>query len=132
MARQIITQEWWTELRDRYDLYSSQLVIREASSGSRSAARKRLAALAGIPLLKLGPDVISFAQQLVEHGLLPAEAADDAVHIAAATMHGMEFLLTWNLRHIANAEVRRSVAEHCARLGLQPPTICTPEELTGR
>ena len=113
-------------------MYVSQMVIQEAGSGDPAAAQRRLGELAGIPLLGLTDEAQALARELVENGALPKQAVEDALHIALATVHGMDYLRTWNCRHIANARMREAVVSVCVMRGYEPPVICTPEELMGR
>ena len=131
-ARQEITWEWWQENRSGFELYVSQHVLREAGAGDTDAARRRLEIVDGFPRLELKPEVLALAHRLVESGPIPANAAEDALHISLATVHGMDYLLTWNCRHIANATIRNSVTEIANNEGYQCPVICTPGELLGR
>lgn len=127
-AHQQITREWW-QSRARFDLYISQLVLREASGGDVEAARLRLEALRGIPALALSSAAGALAQQLVRHGPLPDNAVADALHIGIATVNGMDYLVTWNCTQIANAALRQRIEAICRAGGYQPPILCTPEEL---
>lgn len=127
-AHQQITREWWQN-RTRFDLYISQLVLREASGGDAEAARLRLEALRGIPVLALSPAASALAQQLVQQGLLPENTVADALHIAIAVVNGMDYLLTWNCAHIANAALRHRIEAICRASSYEPPILCTPEEL---
>ena len=86
--------------------------------------------LESLPIIEVNPDAVSLAQALVSDGIIPQKAAADALHIAIATVQGMDYLLTWNLRHLANAAVRNTIADACRQRGYEPPVICTPEELT--
>jgi predicted nucleic acid-binding protein len=130
-AHQQITQEWWAKRRTEFKLFISQLVVQEASMGDAAMAQKRLEGLQAIPLLDVNEDAEKLAQRLIVDGLLPKKAAVDALHIAVATVHGMDYLLTWNCKHIANAERQNKVATVCRESGFEPPVICTPEELSG-
>jgi hypothetical protein len=127
-AHQQITREWWQN-RTKFDLHISQLVLREASGGDAEAARLRLEALRGIPVLALSPAASALAQQLVQQGPLPENAVADALHIAIAVVNGMDYLLTWNCAHIANAALRHRIEAICRASGYEPPVLCTPEEL---
>lgn len=82
-------------------------------------------------LLDVNQDAVSLARVLVNKGPIPQKAAVDALHIAVATVHGIDYLLTWNCRHIANAEMQMAVAALSRESGYEPPVICTPEELLG-
>ena len=130
VAHQQITREWW-ERRQDYDLYISQLVIRECQAGDREAAAARLEALEGIPLLEQGEAAESLARDLLARVPLPDRATADALHIATAAANGMDYLLTWNCTHIANAALRGRIEAVCRDAGFEPPAICTPEELPG-
>ncbi|MBA3943716.1 MAG: type II toxin-antitoxin system VapC family toxin [Herpetosiphonaceae bacterium] len=130
-AHQQLTQEWWDQHRLAFDLYISQLVIQEASAGDPMVPKRRLVALEGIPLLALTEDAVALARALTNDGPVPAKSAADALHIAVAAINGMEFLLTWNCKHIANAITRSSIEAICRVRGYEPPIICTPEELLG-
>ncbi|MFM9903240.1 MAG: type II toxin-antitoxin system VapC family toxin [Pyrinomonadaceae bacterium] len=125
------TREWWDAERGEYDLYISQLVIQECREGDRAMANERLELLAGIEIIPILPGVIQLAESLVKAGPLPEKAAADAVHIATAAASGMDYLLTWNLKHIANAKMQDAIRDLCKKAGFRPPEICTPEELMG-
>ena len=127
-AHQELTRSWW-ESRDSYALFASQLVIDEASAGDLAAASRLLEALHEIPLLALTEEVTMLATRLVRDGGLPAKARIDAFHVACATAHGIDYLLTWNCKHIANASLRGKIESICKAAGYQPPIICTPFEL---
>ena len=107
------------------------LVLRERGAGDPDAAKKRLAVLSDVPLLLITEQAVQIAESLVERGIVPAKAAEDALHIAVATVNGVDYLLTWNCRHIANPEIQRGIAEYLEQIGLFLPFICTPEELLG-
>ena len=129
-AHQQITLAWW-ELRSDYELLVSQAVWQECAAGDPEAAQKRLAALAGIPVLAVTHDMIRLAGSLIEQAIIPARAIEDALHIAVSTLHHVDFLLTWNCRHIANPVVQEKIAMYLEPLELFLPIICTPEELLG-
>ena len=130
-AHQQLTHQWWADRRSAFDLYVSQLVIDEAAAGDSEMAARRLAVLDGIPLLAASEDARTLAEELVRKGPVPPKAATDAAHIALATVHGVEYLLTWNCTHIANAEMRVGIESVCRSRGFEPPILCTPEELMG-
>lgn len=127
-AHQEVTVEWWTG-RDAYELFVSQLVLDEASVGDAGAAALRLEALRDLPLLELTPGAVALARQLVRAAALPSKAAGDALHIALTAAHGVDYLLTWNCAHIANATMRPRIEAICRSEGFEPPVICTPLEL---
>lgn len=130
-AHQQLTQEWWQNRRAHFALYASQLVIQEAGAGETAMAQKRLGLLEKLPLLDLSEACVNLGRLLVSKGPIPEKAAVDALHIAVATVHGMDYLLTWNCKHIANAEMQTAVTAICRSAGYEPPVICTPEELLG-
>ena len=130
-GHQQITREWWEEQRSDFELYISQLVIDEASAGDPTAAHERLNVLYGLPLLDLTPEVSELATDILASGKIPRKAATDAAHIAIASVHSIDFLLTWNCVHIANAVNAKALALICRSKGWECPVICTPEELMG-
>jgi predicted nucleic acid-binding protein len=130
-ARQTITQEWWDEARGRFEIYISVLVVEEAKAGDPDAAQRRLAAISGLLILKINDAAEELAKRLVDRGLIPKTSAEDALHIALATAHGMDFLLMWNFRHINNAEVKAQIRAAIEAVGYECPVICSPEELGG-
>lgn len=129
-ARQQITRDWWDTKRFNFDLYASVIVLDEAGAGDQTFATKRLAALAGIPVLNVSPASVQLADDLVRNHALPQKAAQDALHIAVAAVHGINYLLTWNCKHIANAQMRPAIEKTCQAAGYTPPILCTPEELS--
>lgn len=129
-VHQQMTREWFPRAARRYELFVSQLVIRESSSGDQEAARERLALVEGIPLLAVSDAAGELAASLVDQRAVPRTAAEDALHIAVAAVHGVDFLVTWNCAHIANAAMRSEIERVCRERGYEPPVICTPEELT--
>jgi hypothetical protein len=128
-AHQQITREWWDTRRHDFDLFVSQMVIDEASAGDPEAATRRLDVLTSLPLLDPQAEGTALAQMLIDHIPLPARAAADALHIAIAVVNGMDYLLTWNCTHIANAALRGRIEAACRSRGFRVPIICTPEEL---
>lgn len=130
-AWQKATRDWWETRRRRFDLYTSDLVLEEAGRGDATAAARRLEALAGLPVLALTEDVRVLARALLREGALPAGAPGDALHIALAAAHGVDYLLTWNFRHIDNAETKPLIRGVCVVNGHGCPEICTPQELMG-
>ncbi len=128
-GRQQATREWWDTRRGEFDLVVSEIVVQEAAEGDAEAARKRLATLEGIPSLALSHEVLSLAEALVSGGLVPQQWIEDAFHIAIAAVNGIEFLVTWNCKHIANAKLRNEIERIIEDHGFACPVICTPEEL---
>jgi len=130
-AWQQLTYDWWTSQKDKFDLYISELVVAEAERGDPEAAERRLAQIHKLPALSITEEAIAFADKLVKQGAVPVKAADDAMHIAVAATHGIDYLLTWNCRHIDNAEAKPLIRQVCNESGYESPEICTPQELTG-
>jgi len=130
-ARQQLTHQWWNDQRHNYDLCVSQIALDEAAGGDADTARKRLEFLEGLPLLDLTEAVNSVARAIMESGLLPRKATRDAIHIAVSSVHGVDILLTWNCRHIANAAIIKELGRVVADCGYELPVLCTPEELLG-
>jgi len=130
-ARQQMTREWWDTERGRFDLHVSPLVDQEAKRGDPDAARRRVEALGDLPTLEIVDEAYDLASALIAEGALSPSAEDDATHIALAAVHGMDYLLTWNCRHIDNAETKPIVRSVCTTHGYSCPEICTPEELMG-
>ena len=128
-AHQQITQEWWETRRKTFDVVASQLVVQEATSGDRDAAGTRLAILETVELLAVTEEAVTLARILIEKGVLPQKAAGDALHIAIAVTNGVEYMITWNYRHLANATMRQAIERVCRDQGYEPVIICTPEEL---
>ena len=126
-----VTREWWDTRRGDFQLYSSQAVVKETSQGDVVIASQRLEILANLSLLDLNQAVLDLAEQFLERSNLPAKADIDAVHIAVATVHGMDYLLTWNCKHIANAQIQGKLAEISLDFGYELPILCTPYELLG-
>lgn len=128
-ARQQITRDWWESQRGEFSLFVSEFVLEEAAEGDPFAAAARLDALAGIPELALSEPGRVLANALVTEGPLPPKAALDALHIATAVTNGIDYLLTWNFKHLANATVRSRIENACRARGYEPPIICTPDAL---
>ena len=128
-ARQHLTQQWWDTRRENYDVFISRFVLEEAAEGDATAAAERAAVLAGLPVLGFSTAAQVLAEVLRREVPLPVKAAVDALHVAVAATNGVDYLLSWNFKHIANAALRNRIAQTCRSLGYEPPVICTPEEL---
>ena len=128
-AHQEATRTWWDEQKDSFDVFISKAVIEEASAGDSDAAQRRLEVLKDIPELDITDEARDLAKMLIANTPLPEKAQIDALHIAVATVHGMDYLLTWNCRHIANATYRHQIDAVCESAGYQAPILCTPLEL---
>ena len=130
-AHQQITHEWWGKRRHNFEMFISQFVIDEAEQGDEEASKRRLEILSEFDLLDITDEVTDLASAILDAGVIPPKAATDAAHIAIATVHNMQFLLTWNCSHLANAEISIEIKSVCRSKGYESPIICTPEELMG-
>jgi predicted nucleic acid-binding protein len=128
-SNMLITQEWWNLRRRTFEIYISQVVINEVRRGDEEIAKQRLSLLKNIPLLDLTDTVKVLARQFIEQSNLPNNASDDAIHIAVASVYNLDYLLTWNCKHIANAHIQKKLAQIASQFGYELPTICTPYEL---
>lgn len=128
-ANQQSTQEWWNDRRVKVNAYISQLVVQEISFGDAAAVAKRLDVIAGFPLLDITPEAVKLAERFIADKAIPRQATEDALHIALAAVNGMDYLLTWNFKHIANAVMRTNIEAVCRKNGYEPPIICAPVEL---
>ena len=128
-ACQQITRDWWDGRRENFDLFVSARVIAEAAQGDKRAAATRLEILKGIPVLEVTDEALSLAQRLMTHLHLPETAVEDSLHIAIAVVSGMDYLLSWNCRHIANAQVAHQVLEFAQSWGYSGTLLCTPQSL---
>ena len=130
-AWQKITADWWRTQRRRFDLVTSDLTVREAGRGDSGASARRLAMLAEVALVRGTVEAVELSKALVRGGALPERAENDALHVALAAVHGVDYLLTWNCRHLDNAETKPVMRQVCRGLGYAAPEICTPQELMG-
>ena len=123
------TRDWWATASERFELVISELVREEAGAGDPDAVRARLTLLASLALLDATAEAQELAEKLVSASAVPEAAMRDAAHIAIAAANGIEYLVTWNFRHIANAVTRPQIESVCRQAGFESPVICTPEEL---
>ncbi len=130
-GHQQVTHDWWERDRANYDLYVSQFVLDECSGGNPAMAGKRLELLRDLIVLEIPDGATQLAKRLIHDGPLPAKAETDALHISIAAANAMDYLVTWNMKHIANAAMKREIDQRCREAGFEPPVICTPEELLG-
>ena len=130
-ARQLLTRQWWNEERTNYQLVASQFVLDEAAAGDPTLADERLRALSGIPLLPLEPAIADIADEIMSRSILPEKARTDALHIATVAHHRIQYLLTWNCRHIANSRILPRIHAVLNDLSIPIPVICMPEEMVG-
>ena len=128
-AIQQTTHEWWDNHRHRYELFVSRFVVDECAAGDPEAGADRLNLIDEISQLDVSEPVFDLADSLLSSVPLPENAQIDALHVAVAAVNGVQYLLTWNCRHIANATLRPKIEAVCRESGYEPPTICTPQEL---
>ena len=124
-ARQTITETWWFERRAEFELYISALVEQEIGRGDTEAAERRLNAVENIPLLATSPEAQSLAEDLLAQGAVPANSEEDALHIGLAAAAGIDFLLTWNFKHINNAHTKAAIMAVVEAHGFVCPMICS-------
>jgi len=128
-ARQTITNEWWDLKRKNYDMYISELVIKEIASGDAEAAKKRLEVVKDFRYLEITAVAKELADSLISEGAVPENSPEDAMHIGIAASHGADYLLTWNFKHINNASKRVHIVNVIENKGFVSPILCSPEEL---
>ncbi len=129
-AHQQATHDWWENHRPVFDLFASQLVLQEAGRGNPDAARRRLEVLQEINLLPIPEEAIELAQQVTRAAVLAPKDFEDALHISIATVYGIDYLLTWNFKHMANVAIQKRIAAVTRSMGFEIPAICTPLGLT--
>ena len=131
VGHQQITQDWWIDRRSAFECSVSQVVIDEASVGDPAEVQKRLAIIGGLPTLAITNEANALTHAIMAAGILPPHVVRDAAHVAVAAVHAVDYLLTWNRKHLANAQIARRIAVVCEKLSRKMPIICTPEELMG-
>ncbi|MEI6066887.1 MAG: type II toxin-antitoxin system VapC family toxin [Methylococcaceae bacterium] len=130
-GRQAITIDWWENHRHRFELRISILVEEEIGRGDLSAAQQRLERVAEIPSLSISDEATRIADLLLAKSAVPPGSEEDALHIAIAAAQGADFLLTWNFKHINNAETKAAIIRLVESCGYVCPQLCSPEELGG-
>lgn len=128
-ANMAVTTEWWNTCRDNFEIYVSQVVFDEAGRGDPEMAQNRIEIIKDFPSLISNETVTELAQQFLQQTNLPPKASDDTFHIALATVYDLDYLLTWNCRHIANPEIQKKLSEISTNFGYQLPILCTPYQL---
>ena len=131
IGHQVATYEWWTSCHGTCELYSSSVVDREASKGDAAAAALRMETIAATKTLPVTEAAIELAEKLLSETAVPRTSFDDALHIAVAAVNKMDFLVTWNCKHIANAATMPKIYKVCQAAGYSCPLICTPEQMKG-
>lgn len=128
-AHQQVTREWWEKARQRFDLFVSAVVMDEISEGDAEAAEKRKSVVSGMAFLGRTSEVETIKADYARNLPIPDKALADCYHLALASWHGMDYLVSWNMKHIVNGDVILAVQEMNAARGIRTPLICTPEEL---
>ena len=128
-AHQHVTREWWLTAATNYRLLASAMVISECRDGDATAAMERLSVLDGIELLDSSEEVDFLAKALIDNHAVPSSESRDAFHIAIAAVNGVQYIATWNFKHILNPTLQSKIALVCRECGYEPPIICTPEQL---
>ncbi len=128
-AHQELTREWWENRSSEFNLLVSELVYEEASKGDQDAAEKRLRIIESLSILQINNAAINLAELIVKQGPIPEKSGADALHIAVSAVNGVDYLLTWNCKHLANAALRHKLEICVENAGYACPVICTPEEL---
>ena len=128
-AHQQITSEWWNTQSHKFECVISQFVIDEISVGNAVEVRKRMDIVGNLDALEVTAKAEALAMHIVNSGIIPHKAMNDAAHIAVAAIHGIDYILTWNCKHLANAHILKKVRAVCQAQGYPTPDVCTPEEL---
>jgi len=128
-AHQVLTNRWWVVQRPRFECFVSAVVLEEVRQGDPRMVAKRLGILRGLPALRITEATSELIRRIMASGILAPKAARDAAHVAVATTGGVDYLLTWNCRHIANARIETRLRSICETAGWQMPILCTPEAL---
>ncbi len=128
VVRRNWTQHWWDFKRESYDLFTSEAVIQELEAGDYPSKHDALSLLEDIPLLAITEAVAEIVETYIRHSVMPADPAGDALHLALASHYKCDFLLTWNCRHLANANKLQHIRRVNVMLGLFVPNLVTPLE----
>jgi len=128
-GQQQVTRDWWSLHSNDFALVCSDLVYREASAGDEKAVVERVRVLDTLVRLQIDARSAGLAAEIIAKAMLPARGQPDALHVAIAATNGIQYLLTWNCRHLANAVLRPRIEDVCRLNGFEPPIICTPLEL---
>jgi len=127
--RQQATRQLWEEYSDPFEFVTSDIVLEEAERGDPREAQRRTTLLDTLRTLPLSPEATALAHKLIDAGAVPPQSLSDAQHIAIAVVHNIEYLVSWNYKHIVNETKRQHITDVCLAAGYQPTTLCTPEAL---
>jgi hypothetical protein len=130
-AHQQITHEWWDRQRPLFECYISEVVVDEIRAGDDDAAQRRMEAAGSLTVLGVAAQAEALTRAIMESGAIPEQAVRDAAHLAITVVNSIDYLLTWNCRHLANGQIIRGVSAICTAQGYRMPVVCTPEELMG-
>ena len=128
-SRQKASRQLWRDYADRFEFVISQVVLAEIQRGDATAAQQRLEIISALTILENSPEIDMLVQKLLDSAAVPRNSRPDAQHIAVATVHGVEYLVSWNHKHIVNENKREHINRVCREAGFQPITLCTPIEL---
>ena len=128
-AHQQLTTEWWDLIRLQVDCFVSPFVIQEISAGDKEAANKRIGLIKDIPVLELNQEIQKLAQTYFDSLDIPEKARLDASHLATAVWHEIDYMLSWNCKHIVSGRVKMTLEKINSELNIKTPVLCTPEEL---
>jgi predicted nucleic acid-binding protein len=131
VARRTWTRDWWATASTANELVTSLAVVEELERGEFAAKESCLELVAKLPLLAIEPPILEVVEAYIRHRVMPADPVGDALHLALASYHRCDFLVTWNCRHIANANKFGHIRRVNAILGLYNPSLVTPLELLG-
>ncbi len=131
-ANMAVTREWWDTRRSNFEIYVSEVVFNEIARGDPEIAQNRIEIIKDFPILFANETVTNLAEQFLQKTNLPPKASDDTLHIALATVYGLDYLLTWNCRHIANPNIQKKLSEISTNFGYELPILCTPYQLRGK
>lgn len=125
-ARMVWTRQWWAECAGDYTLTSSAAVVAELRRGTSDRTVDRVDLLRNAELLEITAEVEEIANIYIEKLVMPRDPTGDALHLAIASFHRVEFLLTWNCTHLANANKLERIRLLNYEIGLPTPTLTTP------
>ena len=128
-GRQTVTRQWWPMAIIKYRFFVSKVVADECAAGDPDAAKERLDILDSLEFIATSPAVDALAHKLIERSAVPKSEPRDAIHISLAAVNGLEYLVSWNFKHIVNPTTRVAIERVCRGAGFVPPIICTPDEL---
>jgi len=129
-GHQIITKDFWDQI-DTANTFISELVRQEASQGDKLAAQLRLKSINNLKELEIDEECKQLAKILLNKNVVPKEFPEDALHIAVASVHNMDVIVTWNFKHINNPVMRQKIKMAVERVGYESPELCSPEEFLG-